>query len=308
MSKKGSSDHFVPQFYLKGWCPYPAKTTSKLKCVRAWNNHTGRISRPVSIKHECSRADYYGPKSNSIDDWLTLVEGIVSKEIWQFRSIHKPRTPTEEEEVALRVFMCTQIPRTRYTEEQQRELFKSAHKLFDDPKDAKAIQNLVKPVVALGNTPEDIPAHALSLAKTTSDLGLLVVNNETGFELITSDNPVVAVNHAFPLHLNIGYGDAGLLVLWPVSPRAAIVLYDKAAYLCKKKVALCTERDVHAMNLIQACNACNNMYFRDEHTDLAKITAQAERHRRRCTPYIALAASEGPGVPSGHTNFPSYTS
>lgn len=293
VSQRSDSEHFVPQFYLKGWCPYPAKSKAGLKFVRAWNIDRGRIPGPVSIRDECSRAGFYGPKENYIDQWLSLVEKAVSKEIWQFRSASRPRMPTEEEEAAMRVFMCTQIPRTRYTEEQLRDLFKAAHDLFDDPRDVEAVREILRPITERRNTSEDIPRSVVSLIEATSDLGLLVVHNETGSELVTSDNPVVAVNHAFPRHLNAGYGDAGLLVIWPVSPRTAIVLYDKTAYR-RRKVASCTKRDVRAMNFIQACNARNNLYFCEEHTDLTTICAKAERHRRGCTPYIALAESEGP--------------
>ena len=293
LSERSDSEHFVPQFYLKGWCPHPAKSKAGLKFVRAWSIHHGRIPGPVSIRDECSRPGFYGPKENYIDQWLSLVEKTVSKEIWQFRSACPPRMPTEDEEVAMRVFMCTQIPRTRYTEEQLRDLFKAAHELFDDPRDVEAVQEMLRPITEQKNTSEDIPRSVVSLIKMTSDLGLLVVHNDTGSELVTSDNPVVAVNHAFPRHLNMGYGDAGLLVVWPVSPRTAIVLYDKTAYR-RKKVASCTKRDVRAMNFIQACNARNNLYFCEGHTDLATICAKAERHRRGCTPYIALAESEGP--------------
>ena len=288
-----SSDnqHFVPQFYLKAWCPFPSKSKAGLRCVRAWNLRSGRIGRPVSIKHECSRSGFYGPKANPTDNWLTAVEGTVSNHIWNFRSA-PPRMPTADEDLAIRKFMGMQMPRTRYSERETQALLERIDGLFDDSQDRDTVRQLIAPARDL-DLSASIPNFTMSILAATSDLGLLVAHNDTDLEFVTSDNPVVMVNHAFPRHLNMGFRDAGLLVLLPISPQSTVVLYDRSAYE-RKRVASCTPNDVRAMNLIQACNARNNLYFRDDHTDLTSICAKAHKHRSANTPYVALAVADDP--------------
>ena len=287
--RKSDNQHFVPQFYLRGWCPFPAKLKRKMKCVRAWNLRCGRIECPVSIKHECSRSGFYGPHESPTDNWLTAVETAISGHIWLFRGDPR-RMPTEQEDSAIRVFMCTQIPRTRYCEMETQEMIERIGELFDDPGDRDAIRELTGTAKGLDMASE-IPGLAMSLIYATSDLGLLVAINDTGREFITSDNPVVMANHAFPNHRNMGLGDAGLLVLLPIGPRSAVVFYDKAVYE-RRKVISCTPNDVHAMNLVQACNARNNLYYRDEQTDLTRICALADKHRADSAPYLVRAVPD----------------
>ena len=89
----------------------------------------------------------------------------------------------------------------------------------------------------------------------------------------------------------MGFGDSGLLVLLPIGPRSAVVFYDKAVYE-RRKVISCTPNDVHAMNLVQACNARNNLYYSDEQTDLTKICALADKHRADSAPYMVRAVPD----------------
>ena len=290
--KKGKSDnqHFVPQFYLKGWYPFSAKSSDGMRCVRAWNISFGRIHGLVSIKHECSRSGFYGPKGNAVDGWLSNVENVLSDYFWQFRCA-SPRMPTQEEEPALRMFMSVQMLRTRYFENDMSELARRAAELFEDEQDKAFIEKELSTQDL--DMSLQIPALAKEMLAATGDLSVLVVVNETGEEFITSDNPVVLANHAFPKHAHMGLTDIGLILMLPISPTRVVVLYDETAYV-KKKVVYCRPNDVLAMNLIQACNARNNLYYRNEQLDLSGLVSKAARYRSKGKPYIARAVAEDP--------------
>ena len=287
---KHDSQHFVPQFYLKGWCPFASESSDTMKCIRAWNVRAGRIQGLASIKGECSRRGFYGPTGNQTDTWLTRIENGISDYIWRFRNA-PPRMPSAEEDAAIRMFMSIQMPRTRYIEEEMHELMSKVPELFEDEQDKVDIAALLMPPNT--DMSDQIPLIAKDALIATSDLDLLVVVNDTDSELVTSDNPVVMINNGFPRHLHMGLYDSGLLVVLPLSPERGVVLYDRATY-GRKKVVKCTPNDVHVLNLFQACNARNNLYFRDAHTNLANVLAKARRHRVESTPYVARALADNP--------------
>lgn len=189
------------------------------------------------------------------------------------------------------MFMSIQMPRTRYIEEEMHELMSKVPELFEDEQDKVDIAGLLMPPDT--DMSDQIPLMAMDALIATSDLGLLVVVNDTDSEFVTSDNPVVMINNGFPRHLHMGLYDSGLLVVLPLSPERGIVLYDRATYR-GKKVVKCTTNDVHTMNLFQACNARNNLYFRDAHTNLANVLTRARRHREGNRPYVARALADNP--------------
>ena len=191
--------------------------------------------------------------------------------------------------------MSIQRLRTRYGEREALELVMKSPDLFDNEQDKEFMKRHLPP----GNfdMSGQIPNMASEAFIATQDMDFLIVVNDTDDELVTSDNPVAMWNHAFPKHLNMGLSDSGLAVILPVGPKCATVLYDRAAYANRSngvrlKVTKCTPNDVQALNFMQACNCQNNLYFKNDHTDLAKLMANAESHRSRCTPYIARAISK----------------
>lgn len=103
---------------------------------------------------------------------------------------------------------------------------------------------------------------------TLDDLKVAIIRNDTDVDFITSDDPAVLTNR---VHLQTLKSDkfgliaCGVQLYMPLTPRLAVVAYDKDAYSAPRKsgnwIPVVKEADVRALNDLQYLNSEENIYF-----------------------------------------------
>jgi hypothetical protein len=100
------------------------------------------------------------------------------------------------------------------------------------------------------------------------DLDCTLFINRTKEAFLTSDHPVALCNNlpaTSPLGANTGFSSRGLIILFPLSPRALLFLSDREVYKIAKSergAAVVTKgQEAVELNLSQCFNAYENLYF-----------------------------------------------
>lgn len=117
------------------------------------------------------------------------------------------------------------------------------------------------------NYPEIILSCSRNMINSILDLDCVFLRNLTSREFITSDNPVVILNSLFTvkrIRKPFGLRSKGLQILFILSPKDAILLYDSSAYTCKlvgRVINICESSTARKVNSIVAGNAVNQLIF-----------------------------------------------
>ena len=243
--------HYVPQFYLR-------RFKSRCRRINLHNIHRSLTIPDASIKHECSKPNYY--RTAQIEDALAELEaraasaipalcdggrGCDMDTVRQFIAVQLLRTPSFTR-------------RTETTHSKFQEIFGG------DVVNADSMRTIRFDAVE----PKNLPVYNLrmsdALARAMEDLRSIVVETAAG-AFITSDNPVFKYNQYLEEirnHGTTGLGQTGIQIFLPLSPKHVLVMYDKDVYDYVKK-QLPTETDVEVLNGLQVISASNNLYFND---------------------------------------------
>lgn len=101
------------------------------------------------------------------------------------------------------------------------------------------------------------------------DLHKVILVNETELEFITSDAPVIMHNawcEGVTWQGTTGFASSGLQILLPLSPRRALLMFDRDVYAvgCKQApvtVDIMNAADVEAINAMQMTTTQGNIYY-----------------------------------------------
>lgn len=205
--------------------------------------------------------------------------------------------------LALLTFVLFQHARTpsraAAMNEHTEKLVKTLAKDFPDLKDeANGIQvnDRDAPVTALRAVGE--------IRHFAADLKLKLLENKTRRLFITSDNPAVLYNQFLekrnPQGGNTGIQCIGLQIFLPLGPRHLLMLYDGNVYRVggrqhlQTHIEITREADVEALNVLQAANADNVLYYSAD-TDVAHVREAVGRATAyRWTERVRI--TEHPGV------------
>ena len=130
-----------------------------------------------------------------------------------------------------------------------------------------------------------IPSEQLSFAENLQslidDLAVVIISYDTNLNLVSSDVPVIAIN---PFHSpSIGYACMGLVILFPVSERKLVVLYDGKMYPHFRGMTYVKSNDceeVIHLNTLQYISA-EKILFSHSDKDFLFISESAENIRER---------------------------
>lgn len=95
-----------------------------------------------------------------------------------------------------------------------------------------------------------------SFCDSISDLQVLIINYNTNNKLITSDVPVISINHFHQQYIEYAY--IGLIMLFPITEQQLAVIYDSKMYprFAKKQyVTISNEKEVAVLNTLQLISA-----------------------------------------------------
>jgi len=259
---KKNRHHFVPKFYLRLFSSSPNR-------IDLYNLSQNLAVKDSDISHQSYRKKFYG-KTDEVENGLMVVEDIAAKTIK--RIIKNERLPDKQSEdyFVLLGFISLQISRTYANAKQISEMTaKTLKEAFDIVSKNSSAQNLMEADPNLTDTVILLLSFVRFLIPALEDLQPLLLQSENEFRFITSDNPVVLHNQYCEAKRGAGRTGAlskGLQIFFPLSPKCLLALFDIGVYSSIGNIAqnsFPTEKDVTTLNVLQACNAEENIYFND---------------------------------------------
>ena len=222
--------HYVPQFYLKNFVRENNKFT-------VLNIRSGKIIEEVPYKKQCYENYYYGNDGM----WEEKLGEIERKTSLIINKILNQSTyyPNPKEISTMKEFVLYQRYRTtRNTENLLNMGWSSAKTCIEmefDNKRKKLPESILNQIqnqfeqryrTMILQQALDVTSH---LVNKIDDLELIIIqyNNEKQ-KLISSDNPVIFYN---PFNKrSLGLVNAGLIIIFPISPKKLIVIFDSKMY------------------------------------------------------------------------------
>jgi hypothetical protein len=136
------------------------------------------------------------------------------------------------------------------------------------------------------NAVMDSVGQHLAMYPLIGDLDCTLFVNKTAEDFLTSDHPVALCNSMPTPHASertLGFASRGLIIVYPISPRALLLLSDAEVYKVERDAfgmsIVNRKRDVIELNLAQFGNAFENVYFPDPE----RVRETLDAFRRRST-------------------------
>lgn len=256
--------HFVPQFYLRNF-----SVRQEERQIGLFNLKNERFVPATSIKTQAQRNRLYG--NGEGEQVLSELEGIAAEIVR--RSLRTSTVPKRfsPDHHALLVYVLFQMTRTPAAGQEIQDAFEQQVKAM------AAQDSQMAPFVNHFDVVVENPVHqAMGIVAQchplAADLAYKLLINRTTSTFITSDHPVILYNQFMEHRRAFGSGTGivckGLQIFLPLNPRVVLIFYDYDVYrvggrsLKNQQVAV-TEKDVHALNLLQGANAHEQLFFDD---------------------------------------------
>jgi hypothetical protein len=280
---KKKNNHFVPRSYLKRFCP------GKGKQIALYNIAADLIVPRAPIKSQCSR-DYFYTKNPVFEDAFGDIEGDQRTLLDEILRTERAPSLATMEHARLMSGILFQRGRTVAAAEQTDELaslFGKAllQKQFEKDGRNDLLSYLPQVKLSVNNAVMDSIFEHLPMAPLIGDMVCSLFLNRTPEDFLTSDHPVILFNSLPPQHTHpaVGFASRGLIVLYPISPRALLFLSDREVYKVHGNdngaVQVCNPRDVVEMNLGQFGNAFENIYFNNAESVTRSLSAFRKRSK-----------------------------
>jgi hypothetical protein len=280
--------HYVAQFYLRNFA-LPGSDRQ----IAVYRIPDDKFIARTAIRDQAHENHFY--REQFIEDGLSLIEGAVAGDIEAAVSRETLPTGFTEGHHRLVAFAFIQVARTPTAAD---EVDAKATALFHrmaaghpdlSPEELEMIEirSSNAPAVAMGVTAELLPF--------TFDLHYKLLCNRTTDPFVTSDHPAVLYNQFLEPRRkegsNTGLAIRGLQLFLPIGPRHTLVFYDKDVYKVggrretSTRVDVTNKADVWSLNLLQAVNAAEHLYFNHEVTPTAarELVRKAARYRHETT-------------------------
>ncbi len=279
----GKKQHYVPQFLLRNFSLRGAD--GKISAYRL--NEKKHLLR-TSVRDQAHENNFYGDPQ--IEDLFAGLEGEAARIIGAaVREEVLPRARSSDHH-ALLTFTLAQAFRTRAAADETNAMAdRLAKRMMRD------VPGLKEHLDAIEITIENAPLHSLGHAAMSftlaSDLRYKLLCNRTPVPFIASDDPAVMYNQFLEPRKksgsNTGLAVKGLQVFLPLGPKHLLLFFDADVYtvggrrLTSQRVDVTAEADVRELNLIQAVNAAECLYFNDSIglREVERLVAKAAKYR-----------------------------
>ena len=266
------NQHYVSQFNLKNF-------SSDRKTIGTLILSSNKFIENAPIKNQCSKDNFYQDKNYEIA--LSKLEADTSA---IFDKIMNKETLSSKEKFIERAFMLLQETRTKHSA----DLFQEGFKQVTTYLELQGISDEFKPTfeklkVDSSEAIELMKSLFQTSMKNCADLMLKVIINTTQLPFITCDDPLLIYNkHLERLEYhNYGLGSNGLILLLPISPNHALVLYDANTYkLGTRKefyVAISNKKDIEEICLLTILHANQTVYIKNDSTAPHQLSEFVER-------------------------------
>jgi hypothetical protein len=251
------NQHFVPRCHLR-----PFSLDTKGAAINVYNRDRDRGVRNAPVKGQCSKDYFYG-RDLTIEKFLQQLEGQYASTLAKVGQ--QLNDPSKFDLDRLRDFAYLQMSRTENTIKRRREAIEGMDELAYRGKEQYREYSPTFPHDML--VVSSLKLYLDSL-KNLSDLDVVLLRNNTHRDFITSDDPAVLTNR---LHLQrlgglpFGLISVGTQLTMPLTPRLAMVCYDREAYAAPNRngpwIDITRVADVLAVNELQHLSCASNLFF-----------------------------------------------
>lgn len=269
--------HYVPKFFLRNF-------SDDGKSIGIYNIRSRRAIPNGNLDNQCYRNYFYG-KQPTIEPALGGIEGASAEVIKRSFLTNRTCPPRlSPDHMVMSHFIVLQAARTTYEADALNEatdkVFKTIYRDQYGDLSNYAIEYEDPVLQALGTSSQIVPI--------VYDLQFKLLSNETEVAFIASDNPVARHNQYYEQNTSFGqsgWGQAGLLVFVPLSPRLLLIAYDSKTYKVGDKerslIMVSKVSDIKQLNALQWLNADQNIYFSRGQEDFVGAQAPSIISKRR---------------------------
>lgn len=257
-----AKQHYVPKFYLKHF--------AKEKKFFIYNSKNHTIYNNVPFADQCYKKNFYGKDKiyetdlNKLEtNWETAIDNTIKNSC----IINKAN------EELLKQFCCFQYFRTEKAFLHTRNsFFDMARQMFPILLQYTGIDASEQQINSYAykysrhmESIEDTTKRQIDMAKTyykkLDNLQILILENKTDLEFITSDNPIIMGNE-FQNECGLGVDCIGIYFLFPISSQIYICLFDNKIYstIKDKNKIVVNQNIVEKLNILQYQNALENIF------------------------------------------------
>jgi Txe/YoeB family toxin of Txe-Axe toxin-antitoxin module len=284
---ENKKQHFVPQFYLRNF-----SADAEKKKINIFHIASGKHIQNITIEDQAQK-DYFYSSELDIEKALSSIEGIVANVIKDaFLREDAPKYLSAEYQ-ALLSFCVTQHYRTLYAaDEMDEHMDKLAKSIFKH--NAEVAPYLDSVQIKLKEPARLSLGIAAFILPIAYDLRMKLIINESNLDFVTTDNPCVFVNPFLGIKKTYGgrhgLASKGLIILLPLSPQYAIIVFDDYRYKVggrkMKPVVVSDDKDITEINKLLFLNAHKNIFYKnvvkskDMITDLSRVCCSSRRDQK----------------------------
>lgn len=309
------NQHYVPQFYMRNF-------SDDGKMIGVYLLKSKRYVPKAPIKNQASK-DYMYSKDPTMENALSDLEGLADETIKKIISNPKMKIDGKDKEILL-VFTLLQLGRTLAQTEKLQDLTNNACKqrlkAEINQKIGKEINSKLpsayenvwdKMVFQLPNPGIYGVGLCAKLLPMCSDLRYKLLINKTDIDFVTSDNPTCMYDEYLERmeDYSVGLALRGIEIFLPLSPRLAMMYYDKEVYKLgsahKEYVEISDTHDIIELNKLVAINAKETLMCKDSSKGMQFFSQYANFHGRlsnqNCVEEIRFVDSDNNILTGFHT-------
>lgn len=271
--------HFVPKFYLRMF-------SEDGFSIKLFNVKAKRTIPRAPLKNQCYRDYFYG-KDGVQEKALGQIEGAAAEALRRLVRTEEIPPAGDYDFSTILIYLMVQRMRTGYQVDTLNEMIDGVMKRAMQHQVSK--EELDRMTIGMAELSNVAVKRSMFSYALIHDMQWLLIKAPAGSEFLTSDTPVVLANPFFPKGgsaAKIGLAHKGLQLFFPVTPRLSIALFDKEVYrtngpMVNERLVVALPADVHQMNILQAANSYENIYFASDAAAVDAIAKAAERYRPR---------------------------
>lgn len=283
-------NHYIPKFYL-------ANFSGSNKYIDKYIFSTGKIIRGASTKSTGGQDYLYG-EDGKVEEIFSKLEGKWADIIRSIISSESVPTDPEDYEYLLH-FIILSENRTLAKANSNLEFWGEQYRVMARMLKQQGKIEIPDEVIDSLGAECSIPnlqsiQHDIFLMNICADLQISLIKNISDLPFISSDHPVVKYNQLLisrDYTRGYGYGQMGIQIFFPISPRLCLVMFDPVPYRLHNyydgKFIVKDTKVIQSINTLVAGYANQELYFSRETSDrtITKIV-------KRRIPY-ALTPSTG---------------
>jgi hypothetical protein len=304
------SQHFVPQFYLRN---FAVKETDRK--VSLYHIPSALYVPGAPIKSQACEDNFY--KELAIEAALGGLEGAAARIIRDAIGGEALPKRFSEDHHSLLLFVLSQEARTPVAVSKMTDTMNAFWRKVAS--DVPGIEEYAEGLeVMIQNAPGFLLRMVTTLYPMALDLRWKLLHNKTDLPFITCDHPTVSYNQFLEHRIRSGSNSylvaRGLQKFLPLSPRHVLVLFDSETYkvggrkLRHTNVDVTHDGDVDELNLLQAINADDTLYFNDDAKEgyVKDLARRARKQRQRERPTVTKHKGIAPDGTVGDIYATSY--